>query len=76
MLVGDQEMCRGGVPAPSPPTEGSRWAYDLSSTEKPAAACVGGGGGGRAGRAGAEVCVCLPRLVQTKRVANFVGRVT
>ena len=60
VLVGDQEVCRGGVPAPSPPTEGSRWAYDLSSTEKAAAACFSGGdGGGRADCGAVEVCSCV-----------------
>lgn len=60
--MGEQELCRGGVPAPTPPTEGSSWAYDLRSWETTAAGGTGAGvGKGRSGRSGAEVraCVCV-----------------
>lgn len=58
VFVGEQEVCRGGVPAPAPPTEGSSWAYDLWSSEAVAAAAAAaaagreGGGGGSSGGGG------------------------
>lgn len=53
VFVGEQEVCRGGVPAPAPPTEGSNWAYDLWSSEAVAAAAAAGGeGGGSSGGSG------------------------
>ncbi|CAM9797881.1 unnamed protein product [Ectocarpus fasciculatus] len=54
VFVGEQEVCRGGVPAPAPPTEGSSWAYDLWSSDSAAAAAGDGGDGGkgRNGRGG------------------------
>lgn len=33
VMVGDEELCRGGAAAPSPETEGSGWAFDLSQFE-------------------------------------------
>lgn len=71
VVVGDLEVCRGGVPAPSPPTEGSSWAYDLwtkdtvstaaAATANAAAGAVGAGpvvasGKGRSKRGSGEVC--------------------
>lgn len=32
-MVGDEELCRVGAAAPSPETEGSAWAFDLSHSE-------------------------------------------
>lgn len=52
LFVGEQEVCRGGVPAPAPPTEGSSWAYDLWSSDSAAAAAAGDGGDGGKGRSG------------------------
>ncbi|CAN0544094.1 unnamed protein product, partial [Ectocarpus sp. 12 AP-2014] len=52
VFVGEQEVCRGGVPAPAPPTEGSSWAYDLWSSDSAAAAAAGDGGDGGKGRSG------------------------
>ncbi|CAM9718620.1 unnamed protein product [Ectocarpus sp. 4 AP-2014] len=52
VFVGEQEVCRGGVPAPAPPTEGSSWAYDLWSSDSAAAAAAGEGGDGGKGRSG------------------------
>ncbi|CAM9124083.1 unnamed protein product, partial [Scytosiphon promiscuus] len=58
VFVGEQEVCRGGVPAPAPPTEGSSWAYDLWSLEAAdgaaGAADAGKGRGGRGGSGGTE----------------------
>lgn len=52
VFVGEQEVCRGGVPAPAPPTEGSSWAYDLWSSEAAAAAAAAAAAGGDAGGSG------------------------
>lgn len=56
VFVGEQEVCRGGVPAPAPPTEGSSWAYDLWSLEAADGAPGGGDAGkGRSGRGGGTI---------------------
>jgi len=51
VFVGEQEVCRGGVPAPAPPTEVSSWSSDLWSSDAAAAAisAAGGDGGGSGG---------------------------
>lgn len=33
VMIGDEDLCRGGAAAPSPETEGSTWAFDLSHSE-------------------------------------------
>lgn len=52
VFVGEQELCRGGVPAPAPPTEGSSWAYDLWTPDEAAALAAAADGSGGKGRRG------------------------
>ncbi len=56
VFVGEQEVCRGGVPAPAPPTEVSSWSSDLWSSDAAAvalaAACGDSGSGGSSSSSG------------------------
>lgn len=44
VFVGEQEVCRGGVPAPAPPTEVSSWSSDLWFSDAASAAVAAAGG--------------------------------
>lgn len=60
VLVGDYELCRGGVPAPSPPTEDAQRVYDACVAAAETDSTVAGEKGqiGSLPQGNCEVCMC------------------